>query len=109
MSLTPAYEPASTPVDPPALFGPGTLRSLGRDSLYLLLGLPITIASFSVLVTGLSLAGGLLVTVIGIPVATATLAAAVGFGRLERARLAGAVPSSPPCSTRRCTARDSAG
>jgi signal transduction histidine kinase len=95
-----AWSVPSDPADPsrgwsstaqsstPAMFGPGTLRSLGLDSAYLLLALPITITSFTVLVTGLSLAAGLLITVVGIPVAVATLAAAVGFGRLERARLA---------------------
>jgi signal transduction histidine kinase len=96
-----AWSAPSDPADPsrgwssategptvPALFGPGTLGNLGRDSAYLLLALPITIASFTVLVTGLSLAAGLLITVVGIPVAVATLAVAVGFGRLERARLA---------------------
>ncbi|WP_250448218.1 sensor domain-containing protein, partial [Actinotalea sp. C106] len=66
----------------------GPLSRLGRDTGYVLGGLPITLVSFTVLVTGLCLAAGLLITVIGVPVAAGTLATAVGFGRLERLRLA---------------------
>lgn len=86
MNLTPAPEPERHSVESPAAVN--VLRRLGLNSVYLLLGLPITIASFTVLVTGISLAAGLLITVVGIPVAAATLAVAVGFGKLERARLA---------------------
>ncbi|NTW40906.1 MAG: sensor histidine kinase [Cellulomonadaceae bacterium] len=79
--------PTSTPEVVPQV-EPTLLGRLTRDTVYLLLGLPVTIASFTVVVTGVSLAAGLLVTLLGIPVAVATLHVSVWFGRLERARLA---------------------
>jgi Putative sensor len=57
-----------------------------RDALYLVAGLPAGIVAFSVLVTGLSLAGGLAITLLGIPVAVATLYAARAMGDVERVR-----------------------
>lgn len=60
---------------------------LFHDSAYLFMSLPVAVFSFSVLITGLSLAAGLLVTVIGIPVAVGTLALGSTFARHERWRL----------------------
>lgn len=86
-SLPSSASPA-TPLSRPTMFGPGAVHQLLRDTGYLLPALPVAILSFTVLVTGLSLAAGLLITVIGIPVAAATLVVAEWFGRLDRARLA---------------------
>lgn len=61
---------------------------LGRDTVYMLVSLPWAIVSFTALVTGLSLAVGLLITLIGVPVAVATLAGAGAFAAGERWRLA---------------------
>jgi hypothetical protein len=61
---------------------------IAGDVAYLILGLPIGIASFSVAITGVSLAAGLLITLIGIPVLLLTLVACRGFAALERARAA---------------------
>ncbi|QTE28702.1 sensor histidine kinase [Pengzhenrongella sicca] len=84
----PDVAPGRARTEPPAAARtPSLLGRLGRDSAYVLAALPIAIASFAVLVTGLSLAAGLLITVIGIPVAVATLAVASGFASLERSRL----------------------
>ncbi|MET0603980.1 MAG: sensor domain-containing protein [Baekduia sp.] len=47
--------------------------TIARDALYLCAGLPAGIVTFSVLVTGLSLAAGLAITLVGIPVMLATL------------------------------------
>ena len=63
------------------------LRRLGVETGYLLLSFPIAIASFTLLVTGLSLGAGLLVTLLGLPVLLATLYAARGFAAVERTRL----------------------
>jgi signal transduction histidine kinase len=63
------------------------LRHLGHDSFYLLAGFPIALVAFVVLVTGLSLAGGLLITFVGVPIAVVTLMVARGFANLERVRL----------------------
>lgn len=57
-----------------------------RDAIYLLAGLPAGVVAFSVLVTGLSLAGGLAITLLGIPVLLATLYLARWMGDAERWR-----------------------
>jgi signal transduction histidine kinase len=59
-------------------------RRLGRESLYLLVGFPIAIVAFTVIVTGLSLGAGLLITLIGFPVLVATLFVASWFADVER-------------------------
>jgi hypothetical protein len=63
-------------------------QRLRADTAFLLTGLPIAIASFSVLVTGVSAGAGLLVTLIGVPLLVATLYAARGFAWAERRRIA---------------------
>jgi hypothetical protein len=68
--------------------------TMGRDALYLVAGLPAGVVTFSVLVTGLSLAAGLAVTLLGIPVLLATLYAARAMGDAERWR-AGWVLDAP--------------
>ena len=100
MSPVPAPVP-STPVPSPA---PATasatasatatrspvapwLRHVGQDSLYLLAGFPVALVAFVVVVTGLSLGVGLLITFIGLPVAVVTLMVARGFANLERIQL----------------------
>ena len=61
---------------------------MARDFTYLVLGLPLGIAAFTIVVTGLSLAAGLLITLAGIPVLVATLLAVRGLAALERKRAA---------------------
>lgn len=60
-----------------------------REVLYLLLGLPASVAMFTVAVTGLSVGGGMLITLIGIPilVATAYLHRALAWFERHRAWL----------------------
>ncbi|MFC4146411.1 sensor histidine kinase [Micromonospora mangrovi] len=65
----------------------GVTRQLLRDSQYVLLGLPLAVAGFVVVVAGISLSAGLLVTVLGLPVLAGTLYAARGLADLERLRL----------------------
>ncbi|GAA1153104.1 sensor histidine kinase [Streptomyces hebeiensis] len=70
---------------PPALRAPvegRTWRAFG----HLLLSLPISVLMFVYAVTMFSLAAGLLVTFLGVPVLAAALAGCRGFGVLERAR-----------------------
>ncbi|MET8282125.1 sensor histidine kinase [Micromonospora sp. NPDC005174] len=62
-------------------------RQLFVDSGYVLLGLPLAVASFVVLLVGLSLGIGLMVTVIGLPILSGTLYAARGMADIERLRL----------------------
>jgi Putative sensor len=70
------------------------LATMGRDFTYLVLGLPLGIAAFTFAVTGLSLALGLAITLVGIPVGLATLLACRWIARLERLR-AGLVLDAP--------------
>ncbi|HMG29609.1 MAG TPA: sensor domain-containing protein [Jiangellaceae bacterium] len=57
---------------------------LPRDLAYLLPGFPIALAAFIVVVTGVTLGVGLTLIWVGVPILAATLAAARGFGHLER-------------------------
>jgi signal transduction histidine kinase len=63
------------------------IRQLGIDTAYVLLGFPLAIASFVVVVTGISAGLGLLITVIGVPVLAATLYAARFLADVERLRI----------------------
>ncbi|MDT7545541.1 MAG: hypothetical protein QOE99_1651 [Actinomycetota bacterium] len=63
------------------------LQRLRNDTVFLLTGFPIAIASFTVLVTGVSASAGLLITLIGVPLLVATLYAARGFAWAERRRI----------------------
>jgi signal transduction histidine kinase len=68
---------------------PGALlRQLGLDSVYLLLALPMGILTFTVVVTGWSLALGLLITLIGLPVAMLTIYVSRWMAWVERHRAA---------------------
>ncbi|MEU7435164.1 sensor domain-containing protein [Streptomyces sioyaensis] len=57
-----------------------------RETLYLLLNLPMSLVMFTYTMVVVSLGAGLLVTFLGIPVLAAGLAGARGLGSLERAR-----------------------
>ena len=67
----------------------GLLRTLAGDSGYLLSGFPLAVASFSVIVTGLSAGVSLLVIVVGLPVLTITVLIARLFADIERFRIPG--------------------
>ncbi|MEU6990665.1 sensor domain-containing protein [Streptomyces sp. NPDC046465] len=74
--------PAEKPGFWRAPFATATFRELG----YVLTSLPVAIAGFTCAVTMFSLGAGLLVTVLGLPVLAAALAAARGLGGAERRR-----------------------
>jgi signal transduction histidine kinase len=63
------------------------LRRVGADSGYVLLGLPLAIVSFALLVPLLAVTTGTLVIVLGLPVLALALLIARGFADLERVRL----------------------
>ncbi|WP_173040290.1 sensor histidine kinase [Phytohabitans flavus] len=63
------------------------LRQLAADSGYVLLGFPIAVASFIVLMTGLAAGVGLGITVIGLPILAGALYAARAFADMERLRM----------------------
>lgn len=67
---------------------PGPVRQLGVDTGYVLLGFPLAVLSFSIIVTGLSAGVGLLVVFVGLPVMVATVFIARVFADIERFRYA---------------------
>ena len=68
-----------------ALRAPIELRTW-RETLHLLLNLPIGIATFTIVVTGFALGFGLLITLVGIPILIAMLYVSRGMGWFERGR-----------------------
>ena len=62
-------------------------RRFGDDLLYVLCGFPVALTSFVVLVTLLSVAVGLIVVWVGIPLLVLSLYVARGFAGIERGRL----------------------
>ncbi len=76
----------STPAPERGAFG-RTLRQLGIDTAYVLVGFPLGIAAFVILVTGISLGAGLLITLLGLPVLFATIYVARAFAEIERVRV----------------------
>lgn len=79
-------------------------RRVGHESAYALLALPVSVAAFSVVITGLTASIGLLVVWVGVPLLAATLVAGRGFAQTERLRmrqsLARDVPHAPYLSSR---------
>ncbi|MBP2702229.1 sensor domain-containing protein [Microbispora sp. RL4-1S] len=65
------------------------LRRLTGDTVYLLVGFPLAVIAFCLVVTGLSAGAGLLVVWVGVPVLALTVLVARGMGDVERARLRG--------------------
>lgn len=65
----------------------GRFRRLDVDTGYVLVSFPVALAAFIVVVVGLSLGAGLLVVWVGVAVLAATLLAARGLRRVERAWL----------------------
>jgi signal transduction histidine kinase len=83
--------------DPPTLALAGRSRPqwlaawatrLGLDTTYLLVGLPAGIIAFTVVVTGWATALGLAITLIGLPIAMATIVVSRGMASAERWRAA---------------------
>src|SRR6185369_3778579 len=64
----------------------GLVGQLGVDTLYVLVGLPLAMITFVVVVGGLSIGISLLVTLIGFPVLVGTVYLSRGFAEVERVR-----------------------
>jgi len=63
-------------------------KRLGLDTVYLLLGLPMGILTFTAMVTGWATSLSLLITLVGLPLAVATAYLSRGLAWLERQRAA---------------------
>ena len=68
-----------------ALQAPFELRTW-KETIHLLLNMPIGIATFTIVVTGFALGFGLLITLLGIPILIAMLYVSRGMGWFERGR-----------------------
>jgi hypothetical protein len=77
------------------------LATMGRDFAYLVLGLPLGIATFTFAVTAVSLGLGLVITLIGIPILVGTLLASRWIAKAERARAAWVVDEPAHAGDRR--------
>jgi signal transduction histidine kinase len=64
-----------------------TVRQLGIDSAYLLVGFPLGLVSYIVVFTLFTTGLGMLITVVGIPILVGSFYVARGFAQLERLRL----------------------
>ncbi|WP_433413326.1 sensor histidine kinase [Microtetraspora malaysiensis] len=75
-----------------------SLRRLTADTAYLLIGFPLAVAVFCVLIVGISAGLGTAVTLLGIPVLAVTLLGVRTFGDIERVRISGVLgkPVSRP-------------
>jgi signal transduction histidine kinase len=81
--------PSTTPaLQLPARAAAGTARRLALDTGYLVLGLPMGIATFTIAVTELSLALGLAITLIGLPLFVVKVWTGRLLARVERRRAA---------------------
>ena len=84
--MTTITAPADTAHRAP--LAPPLLRQLGVDSAYILLGLPLAILTFTLMITGISAGAGLLAAfLLGLPVLVATIFTARGFAEVERVRI----------------------
>jgi signal transduction histidine kinase len=109
----PFAAPPTAPVAPPPaargplrrLFSPVVATRTWTATLHLLVNLPLGIAWFTVVVTGLSLGAGLLITLVGIPVLTLTLLAGRMISAVERARAAALLGAPVASPLRDLTAR----
>jgi hypothetical protein len=59
-------------------------RAVALDAAYLLLGLPVGIVTFTLIVTGLATGAGLAITLVGVPIVLATLIVARAMAEGER-------------------------
>ena len=71
-----------------------SVATMGRDFLYLVLGLPVGIAAFSFAVTAFALSAGLAITLVGLPLLVLTLLASRWIAKARRCRRAWATLST---------------
>jgi signal transduction histidine kinase len=87
MSTSTAALPSPVGASAPALRQRRWWRQLGVDTAYVLIGFPLSIVAFVVVITGLALGIGTLVVWIGLPLLVLTLLVARGLAAVERMRI----------------------
>jgi signal transduction histidine kinase len=103
--MTTSTAPLPLPA-PPVLARRGWWRQLGLDTAYALLGFPLAIAAFVVVVTGLAVGIGTLVIWVGLPLLVLTLLVARGFATVERLRIPGVLRQDLPAPVYRRASPD---
>jgi signal transduction histidine kinase len=93
--MTTSTAPLPLPA-PSVLAGRRWWRQLGVDSAYTLLGFPLALAGFVLVVTGLAVGIGTLVIWVGLPLLVLTLVVARGFATVERLRIPGVLRQELP-------------
>jgi signal transduction histidine kinase len=88
-----------------ALRAPFELRTW-KETIHLLLNMPIGIATFTIIITGLSVGFGLAITLIGIPILFALLYVSRAMGTIERVRAALLLDADVPSPYRPDPPRD---
>jgi signal transduction histidine kinase len=88
-----------------ALLAPFELRTW-EETIHLLLNMPIGIATFTIIVTGLALGFGLAITLVGIPILFALLYVSRAMGTIERVRAALLLDADVPSPYRAVPPRD---
>ncbi len=88
-----------------ALRAPFELRTW-KETIHLLLNMPVGIATFTIIVTGLALGFGLAITLIGIPILFALLYVSRAMGTIERVRAALLLDADVPTPYRTDPLRD---
>ena len=81
-------------------------RQLGIDTAFVLVGLPLSVAAFVLVVTGLAVGIGTLVVWVGLPLLALTLLVARGLAAVERMRLPGVLQHEVPSPVYRTAAPD---
>jgi hypothetical protein len=87
MSTSTAALPSPVGPAAPGLPHRGWWRQLGVDTGFVLLGLPLSIAAFVAVLTGLVVGAGLVIIWVGLPLLVLTLVVARGLATLERTRI----------------------
>lgn len=74
----------------------GFIRQLGADTAYAIVSFPLAVASFILIVTGVALSAGLMITLVGLPILTVTIFIARGMSDLHRIAIAGVLNRPSP-------------
>jgi signal transduction histidine kinase len=74
----------------------GFIRQLGADTAYAIVSFPLAIASFVLIVTGIALSAGLMITLLGLPILAVTIFIARGMADLHRIAIAGVLNRPSP-------------
>jgi signal transduction histidine kinase len=96
MTASPSRPPAGAGARTAANPHRGFVRRLGSETAYLLISWPLALVAFVVVITGLALGAGLLITLIGLPILMLTSYIARGFAHVQRSAMRGLLKVEVP-------------